>query len=89
MDRKELIKKLKEFKRKIDKKYRVNTIILFGSRSTDMFKKESDVDLIIVGNFKGHNSLSRVPPLYAYWDIDLPVDFLCYTTKEFERLKYR
>jgi len=87
MDRKELIKKLKEFKKKIEKKYGVDTLILFGSRATNKYGKESDVDLIIVGDFKGRNSLIRVPPLYDYWDIDLPVDFLCYTPKEFEELK--
>lgn len=87
MDRKKLVKNLKEFKKKIGKKYKVNEIILFGSRATNNYKKESDVDLIVVGRFKGRNSLKRAPPLYLEWELDLPVDFLCYTPQEFEKLR--
>jgi len=25
--------------------------------------------------------------MYDYWNLDLPVDFLCYTPKEFNKLK--
>jgi len=25
--------------------------------------------------------------MYDYWELDLPVDFLCYTPKEFDKLK--
>ena len=53
MDRKELVKKLKKFKEKINKKYGINKVILFGSRSGRNFREDSDVDLIIVGKFKG------------------------------------
>ena len=87
MDRKELIEKLKEFKKVIKKEYKVEKVILFGSRTTDKYKEYSDVDLIIVGKFKGKNSFKRVPPLYLMWEIQLPVDFLCYTLKEFNELK--
>ena len=63
--------------------------MLFGSRATNKFREESDVDLIIVGEFKGKNNLKRAPPLYFQWHLDLPVDFLCYTPKEFNKLKKR
>lgn len=89
MDRKELIKKLRIFKRKIEKKYNINKIILFGSRANGRPRKESDVDLIVVGAFTGNNNLKRAPPLYIEWDLNLPVDFLCYTPEEFENLKNR
>ena len=87
MDRKDLVKNLKEFKKKIGKKYKVNEIILFGSRATNNYKKESDVDLIVVGRFKGRNNLKRAPPLYLEWELNLPVDFLCFTPQEFEKLR--
>ncbi len=87
MDRKKLIKELEDFKKRIEEKYGVNTIILFGSRATGKYQEDSDVDLIIVGQFSGRNSLTRSPLLYDYWDLDLPVDFLCYTPEEFEKLK--
>ena len=87
MDRKKLIKKLKEFRKKIEKEYNLKNMILFGSRAKNKHKKDSDVDLIIVGEFNGEKNLDRAPPLYIYWEIDLPVDFLCYTPQEFNKLK--
>ena len=87
MNRKELIKKLKEFKQRIEKKYDIDLIILFGSRVKGKIRENSDVDLIIVGRFKGKNSLKRAPDLHLEWDLDLPVDFLCYTPEEFNKLK--
>jgi len=89
MDKKELMKKLKEFKKGLNKKYKVNKMILFGSRASNKFREDSDVDLIIVGEFKGKGNLERAPPLYLEWQLDLPVDFLCYTIREFNRLKDR
>ncbi len=89
MDRKELVKKLREFAKKIEKKHNVERIILFGSRARVKKEEdeESDVDLIIVGKFKDKTNLKRAPPFYLEWTIDLPVDFLCYTPEEFEMLK--
>jgi hypothetical protein len=84
---KELVKKLKEFKKRVEKRHDLKLIILFGSRARKKFRKDSDVDLIIVGKFKGKNSLKRAPELYLEWDLDLPVDFLCYTPEEFNKLK--
>lgn len=89
MDKREFIKKLKEFKKNLREKYNVDKIILFGSRASGKYKKDSDVDLIVVGKFKGKSNLERVPALHLEWNIDLPVDILCYTPREFDRLKDR
>jgi len=89
MDRKELMKKLKKFKKVLSGKYKIKKMILFGSRVGDEFREDSDVDLIIVGKFEGKGNLERAPPLYLEWQLDLPVDFLCYTIREFNRLKNR
>jgi uncharacterized protein len=87
MDREELINELKKFKKSIEKEYKIENIILFGSRATENYKESSDVDLIIIGKFKGNNSFKRAPPLYLKWSLSIPVDFLCYTPKEFNKLK--
>jgi len=87
MDKKELIEKLKEFKKKVEKKYNIKTIFLFGSRARGKYREDSDVDLIVVGGFKRKGNLKRAPELYLEWHINLPVDFLCYTPKEFDKLK--
>ena len=89
MDKKELIKYLEKFKKKIKNKYKIDKLILFGSRANGKVRKESDVDLIIVGKFKEKNNLHRAPRFYIEWDIDLPVDFLCYTPTEFNSLSKR
>ncbi len=88
MDRNNLIKNLREFKKKIEGKYKIEKIILFGSRARNNKKLgyETDVDFIVVGKFKGKSNLQRAPPLYLKWELDLPVDFLCYTPEEFKKL---
>lgn len=94
MDRGKLVNKIKNFKVSIKNKYKVNKMILFGSRASGKPHKDSDVDLMIVSpDFKGKKSFKRSPELYLEWhlksNIDLPVDFLCYTPKEFNKLKKR
>lgn len=94
MDKKRdnLIKKLKKFKEMISKKYGVEKVILFGSRVSGKSNKDSDVDLIVVSkDFVGRSILKRSPGLYLEWhlnsNLDYPVDFLCYTPEEFNKLK--
>jgi len=81
-----LIESLKEFK-EIAKKYKVERIILFGSQATGKTKESSDVDLIVVS--KEREKLRLLQSLYHEWHInqkiDLPVDFICYTPKEFQK----
>jgi len=81
-----VIENLKEFKKKA-KKYKVERIIVFGSQATGERKESSDVDLIIVSKEK--KKLGLLQSLYHEWHInqriDLPVDFICYTPKEFQK----
>ncbi|MBS3157320.1 nucleotidyltransferase domain-containing protein [Candidatus Woesearchaeota archaeon] len=86
MDKKKskLIKQLKGFKIKnnIEKMY------LFGSMASGKTHKYSDVDLIIVSKrFKRKGILKRSPPLRMKWNLEYPVDMLCYTPEEFNKLK--
>lgn len=85
-----LIRELRAFRRKISKRYGVQRMILFGSRARGDPHKHSDVDLIIVSpKFRRKNIVERASPLYLEWDIDLPVDFLCYTPEEFDKVSRR
>ncbi len=85
-----LIRDLQAFRRKISKRYAVRRMILFGSRARETPHKNSDVDLVIVSpRFKRKNIVDRASPLYMEWDLDLPVDFLCYTPEEFDELSKR
>jgi hypothetical protein len=65
-------------------------MILFGSRARGTPHRYSDVDLIIVSpKFRRKNIVDRASPLYLEWEPDLPVDFLCYTPEEFDKLSQR
>ncbi len=49
-----------------------------------------DVGLIIVSDlFKNVIPLKRPVELYLEWNLDYPVDFICYTPEEFEELSKR
>ncbi len=84
------LRKVEDFLRKISKKYKLKKAIIFGSSVKGNFGENSDIDLIIISDkFEGLSSLKRPVELYLEWDLDYPVDFVCFTTKEFEKLKRR
>ena len=86
MDRKkpELIKQLKKFK----KQNKIERMYFFGSMAYGKPSKYSDIDLIVVSKkFTGKGLLNRAPNLYIKWNLNYPVDFLCYTPEEFNKLK--
>ena len=88
MGKKADIKILNEFKEKLSKDFPVERIILFGSRATGKIHKWSDFDLIIVSSaFEKLDFFERGAKMYNYWDSNYPVDFLCYTPHEFNKLK--
>ncbi|MBL7206108.1 MAG: nucleotidyltransferase domain-containing protein [Candidatus Aenigmarchaeota archaeon] len=85
-----VIKSLKDFKKSLSKDFPVKRMLLFGSYASGKPRKDSDIDLIIVSSkFKRLNFIKRGAKMYGYWKIRFPVDFLCYTPKEFNKLKKR
>ena len=83
-----LVKELQHFAGRISKEYPLKKMILFGSQVTGKAGRDSDVDLILVSEkFRKQGILKRSPPLYLQWDLDYPVDFLCYTPEEFLKKK--
>jgi len=85
----EIMKGLESFKEKVSK-LGIEKIIVFGSFARGEMKKDSDIDLILVGKrFKGKKFFERALGLHWYWKLHYPVDFICYTPKEFEKLKKR
>ena len=86
--KKDIIKKLKEFKKAVSGDVPIEKLFLFGSQVKGNVHKWSDVDLIVVSSkFEGKKSFKGANRLYDYWSIDKPVDFLCYTPDEFNKLK--
>ena len=80
---KEIFEELKKLAEKIKKDFEAE-VYLFGSFATGEFTEGSDIDLLIIGNFKGKmpERISEILKL-----TDLPVEPLCYTKEEFERKK--
>ena|SRR3989338_1149169 len=88
MGRKKNIEKLKEFKAEVSKYYPLQKMILFGSRATGRPRFDSDFDILVVSSrYKEMNVFLRGIELYNYWKLHYPVDFLCYSPQEFEKLK--
>lgn len=88
MGKKEHIEFLKKFKNELSAKFPIDKMILFGSRAYGKPHKWSDFDLIIVSKkFRRIDPLKRSLGFYDYWNLNYPVDFLCYTPEEFNKLK--
>jgi len=88
MGRKSNVEIINSFKNKLTEDIPVAKIILFGSRAWGKPKRWSDFDLIIVSKyFEGINFFERASKMYDFWDVDYPVDFICLTPEEFNKLK--
>lgn len=84
----DIMSALSEFKDKLSKKIKVQKMVLFGSYATGKYTKDSDIDLLIVSpDFKDKRFIKRSIGFYKFWGLDLPVDYICYTPTEFEKLK--
>lgn len=89
-EREYIIKGLRNFLENLSKDLKIDKIIFFGSRANGTATTESDIDLIIVSkDFGKLNFIERTAKMYDYWQLDMPVDFLCFTPIEFEKLRKR
>jgi len=84
-----ILEELKNFKKELQKKYKIEKIILFGSRARGDYLHNSDVDVIIISDdFKGTKIRDRSSEFLKYWNILPDLEAIGYTTKEFkEKLK--
>ncbi|MFZ3385494.1 MAG: nucleotidyltransferase domain-containing protein [Candidatus Methanoperedens sp.] len=83
-ERIEIVGKLRHFL----KKHTIEKAILFGSFARGEAREDSDIDLILVSReFEGKSALKRPVRFYIDWNLGYPVDFLCYTPKEFNNLR--
>jgi predicted nucleotidyltransferase len=88
--KKGIMSDLSRFKKELSKRIAVQKMILFGSYARGDYKKESDVDLIIVSSdFRKTRFVKRSLGFYKFWPLNLPVDYICYSPEEFEKQKKR
>ncbi len=80
----EIIEGIRRFKKKIG----VEKAYLYGSYARGEANKHSDVDVILLSKKFEHKTFTeRMKGLWLAWTLDLPVDFLCYTPREFNEQK--
>ena len=82
--REDLFEKLKAFAAELKAKHGAKEVILFGSWARGEVHEGSDMDLVIVGEFRERfpYRIGRILDL-----TDLPIEPLVYTPEEFEAMK--
>ena len=76
---------VKKFINLIIKKFNLKKIIIFGSFARGDYHKGSDLDLIIVGEFK-ERFIDRIGKIIELNDSDLEIDVMVYTEEEFQKM---
>lgn len=81
---------VKRFLQKVNEKYRLSSVIMFGSRVRNDYLEKSDIDLLLVSDdFEDIKFFERPSCIYEYWDwkSGIPLEVICYTENEFKRKK--
>jgi len=76
---------VKRFINLIIKKFNLKKIIIFGSFARGDYHKGSDLDLVIVGEFK-ERFIDRIGKIIALNDSDLEIEAMVYTEEEFRKM---
>lgn len=81
--RKEIYRKLEEFVQVLRDKYSIDSIYLFGSFAKKQIHEGSDIDLLIIGDFK-ERFIDRIGKILGL--TDLPIEPLVYTPEEIDNM---
>jgi len=84
----EVYEKINEYVREVAKKLHPSLIILFGSFASRDINEGSDVDILVVADFK-EKFLDRIKTLMDVNRFGIPIEPVGYTPKEFEEMKRR
>lgn len=67
------------------KRIKADAVILFGSRARGDNLKESDIDLLIIGErFRNMNIFNRIITVNNLWTGKYPIELVIFTPNEFE-----
>ena len=80
----ELIESVKEFAQRLKKELPVREVYLYGTFAKGEVHEGSDIDLIIIGDFR-ERFFDRIGKILDL--TDLPIEPLVYTPEEFEEMK--
>ena len=81
---KEIINRIKELVSEIKIKFPVREVYLYGSFAKNEIHEGSDIDLLIIGDFK-ERFFERIGKILEL--TDLPIEPIVYTPEEFDELK--
>lgn len=84
--REELLERVAAFARELQERLPVEEVYLFGSFARGQVHEGSDIDLVVVGDFKERFPYRASAILKM---TDLPIEPLVYTRQEFEEMKRR
>lgn len=74
----------------IREKFRPIQILVFGSRAKGFQSDDSDLDVIIVSDlFKSIPFIKRYGMLFSLVKFPIHIDYICYTSDEFDAIKTR
>jgi len=76
---------IKRFINLIIEKFNLKKIIIFGSFARGDYHKGSDLDLVIVGEFK-ERFIDRIGKIIELNDSDLEIEAMVYTEEEFQKM---
>jgi len=80
--------KIDLYVREVVEKFRPSLIVLFGSFASRDINEGSDVDILVVADFK-EEFLDRIRTLMDLNRFRIPIEPVGYTPKEFEEMKKR
>ncbi len=84
---KEVLEKIEKYKNRVVKELAPQAVILFGSFAKGDINEGSDVDIMVIANFK-ETFLDRIKLLLELGDkLKLPLEPVGYTPEEFERMR--
>ncbi len=76
---------LKDLLHRLSSEVRLDRAVLFGSFSRNDFSDHSDVDLLLLGSFRGRFT-DRIAWILERYRGDRPLEVLPYTQEEFQRM---
>lgn len=83
---KEIERRLEELAKILRDRYKASKILVFGSYVSAGLNEGSDIDLVVVGDFKERFHKRAVGVIGL---TDLPIEPLCYTEEEFRAMNLK
>jgi len=84
----EISKKIDDYVAEVVRKLNPNLVVLFGSFATGDINEGSDIDILVVADFK-EPFLDRIRTLMDFNTFKIPIEPVGYTPKEFDQMKNR